>query len=203
MRRIYLAGLRLYDSKDAEFPLEYEQVTNLKKEIFLEFLRFNADEHIAIDLFGDLALPDQIIQILSLVPHSLKICQGEDFLYHLNLPNIQLVQERPNIEYSSNPVFIEKPVFILSEDDKFQIIESSAKGVVPRSIESPENLSDGIVGYLPDFVTFSESEKARLFGNKVAFVCRDPQDSFERRMSEKMPQKVLCFLIHLIEFCEG
>ena len=203
MKKIYLVGLKFYDSKDAEFPLNYEQVTNLKKEIFLEFLRFDADEHIAVDLFGDLALPDQIIQILSLVPHSLKICQDEGFLYHLNLPDIQLVQERPDIESSSNPVLVEKPVFVLSEDDKLLIVESSAKGVVPRPIENPENLSDGVVGYLPDFVTLSESEKAKLFGNKVAFVCRDPKDSFERRMSEKMSQKALCFLINLIEFCEG
>ncbi len=47
MKKIYLIGLKLFDSKDAEFPLQYEQVTNVKKQIFHEFLRFDADEHVA------------------------------------------------------------------------------------------------------------------------------------------------------------
>lgn len=203
MKKVYLLSLRLYDSKDAEYPLEYEQIINTKKQIFLEFLRFDADEHIAIDLFGDLALPDQITQILSLVPSGLKVCHDDGLLDDMKLPNIQLVQERLNTDLSSNPVMTENPVLLVLEDGESQIVESSVKGIVPRSFDNPQSLSEGIIGYLTNFVVYSEAEKAKLLGNRVAFVCRNPRDSFERRMSEKIPQSAICFLIHLVDFCEG
>ncbi len=203
MKEIYLLGLRLYDSKDAQFPLDYEQVTNAKKEIFLEFLRFDADEHIAVDLFGDLALPSQIVQILSLAPCNLKIDQSDGLLDNLKLSNIELVQKKLDTKFSSNPILTEKPVFLLSDDGKWQVVESSTGGIVPKQIENPANLPTGVIGYLADFVTFSKAQQAELFGNKVAFVCRDPKDALERRISEKMTQKAVCFLIQLIDFCEG
>lgn len=203
MKRIYLVGLRLYDSKDAEFPLEYEEITNMKKQVLLEFLNFDADEHISIDLFGDLALPDQIVEILSLLPRTVKICQKDGLLEGLKLPNVHLAQEGLQTDLSSNPVLTDKVVFLLLEGDKSQVVESSIKGVVSRSLESPQDLPEGMVGYLSNFVIASEAERARLFGNEVPFVCRNPRDSFERRMSEKIPQSALCFLIHLSDFCEG
>jgi len=202
VKKIYLIGLKLFDSKDAEFPLQYEQVTNVKKQIFHEFLRFDADEHVAIDLFGDLALPDQILQFLSIAPRDLKISQNDGILIGLKLPNVELVDERLETEISSNPVLTERPVFLLIEDDKQRIVESSAKGVVPKLLEDDENLEDGTVGYVAGFVTNSEAERVRLFDKKVAFVCRDPKDSFEKRMGEKLSKQAICSLIHLIDFCE-
>lgn len=203
VKKIYLMGLRLYDSKDAEFPLEYEHVTSVKKQIFLEFLRFDAHEHIAIDLFGDLALLDQIVPILSLVPKTLKVYQSDGLLNDLRLPNIEPVKEKLDTDLSSNPVLTDRPVFLLLEDGVQQVVESSVRGLIARSLESPQNLPEGMVGYLSNFVISSEAERAKLFGNKIPFVCRNPKDTFERRMSEKIPQSALCFLIHLSDFCEG
>lgn len=204
MQKIFLMSLRLYDSKDAQFPLSFEQVTSLKKEIFLEFLRFEADEHVAVDLFGDLALPEQIFDLLSLVPRRIKVCQGDGLLKNLRLPRtIELTDENPQIDLSSNPIMNERPAFLLQRDGKSHVVESSVKGLVPKVLEEPTNLPDGFIGYIPTFVTFSQSELAKLFGNRVAFVCKDPKDAIERKFAEKVNQHTVCSLIKLLDFCEG
>ncbi|MEJ5230109.1 MAG: hypothetical protein WHT65_08925 [Pseudothermotoga sp.] len=204
MQKIFLMSLRLYDSKDAQFPLAFEQVTNLKKEIFLEFLRFEADEHVVVDLFGDLALPEQIFEILSLVPKRMKICQSDGLLNNLKLPRtIELTDERQQIELSSNPLMSENPAFLLLKDGESHVVESSVKGLVPKALDEPANLPDGFIGYIPTFVTSSQSELAKLFGNRVAFVCRDPKDTIERKFAEKVSHHTVCSLIKLLDFCEG
>lgn len=203
MQKIFLISLKLYDSKDAQFPLVFEQVTSLKKEIFLEFLRFEADEYVAIDLFGDLALPEQILEILSLVPRRMKICQSDGLLNNLKLPRtIELTDEKPQTDLSSNPLENEKPAFLLLKDGENHVVESSVEGLVPKVLEEPTNLPNGVIGYIPTFVTSSQSELAKLFGNKVAFVCRDPKDVIERRFAGRVDQNAVCSLIKLLDFCE-
>lgn len=152
MKKLYLISLRIFDSRDAGFPLNYKEVTMLKREIFFEFLRHNADEHIAVDLFGDLSTPAEIFHLLSLVPKEipLKISQSDSILKGLKFnENIYLLDEPFVMDAISNPVISSKPSFLMKEDGQELIIESGLNGCVPVELERPEDPGEGKIGFLP------------------------------------------------------
>ncbi len=202
MKKLYLISLRIFDSRDAGFPLNYKEVTMLKREIFFEFLRHNADEHIAVDLFGDLSTPAEIFHLLSLVPKEipLKISQSDSILKGLKFnENINLLDEPFVMDAISNPVISSKPSFLMKEDGQELIIESGLNGCVPVELERPEDPGEGKIGFFTRFIFKSEADQAKMFGNRIIFECRDPGNSLEKRLLENLSSDAAVSLIRLMD----
>ncbi len=203
MRKAYLLQLKIFDSKDAYYPLNYEKVTELKISILLEFLRLSADEYIAVELFGDLATPSEVYRTLALVPEpaKFKISQSDPILK--KTIDEYSVEEAVDFAGSSNPVETERPVFLVVNNGTPEVIESAYAGCVAVEVAQPTVVKTGQLGYLSRFVEKSEAAMAELFGNKVAFVCDVSLDNHEKRIAEKLSQEAVCCFLMLSQISRG
>ncbi|MEN3009128.1 hypothetical protein [Pseudothermotoga sp.] len=203
MRKAYLANLRLFDIKDFHFPLDFEQVQKRKKAIFTEFLSLDAEELFAWELFGDLAMPGQIIEVLSLVPNDkvLNLYDRNSLLARLTLPrNVLIFDSFETVcpSFSSNPLEVEQPVFCVEENATFSFVKSSVKGCRPVQKDMLNIPEEGQFVYTVDVVT---KEKARELSHLGVFVfrtCRDPEKEPEKKIFEKCPEQLRCLLVEIL-----
>ncbi|HBT38972.1 MAG: Uncharacterized protein XD58_0532 [Thermotoga sp. 50_1627] len=205
MKKAYLSNLKLFDSSDACFPLDFDEVLRKKKAIFVEFLSLDAQEFLAWNLFGDLAMPKQIERILSLVPTGkmLRLSEENVTLEHLALPsNVSVLEERDYefSRFSSNPVEVEKPFFFVKEDDEPGIfVESSVRGCKPVQRETFSAPDEGQVLYtLEPFAEDKIEEFARL-QFYVFNSYRVAKNDLERRLLEKVPEKLRALFVEMLD----
>ncbi len=196
MTKAYLLYLKIFDSKDSFYPLNYEKVCELKRSILLEFLKIQADQYIAVELFGDLAVPSDVHKILSLVPDSSKFKISQVDSNMRNIVSEYLLDETINFSESSNPVETKQPVFVINKDGVFETVRSSFYGCVPLELLEPTDLQQGYTGYIARFVTKKEAQTAALFKNETVFICSDTSDTMLRKIAEKFDvQSICCFLM--------
>jgi len=205
LKKAYLSNLKLFDSSDARFPLDFDEVLRKKKAIFVEFLSLDAQELLAWNLFGDLAMPQQIEQILSLVPadKTLRLREENVTLEHLALPsNVFVLEERdPEFEnFSSNPVEVEKPLFFVKEDNEPGVfIESSVRGCKPVQRETFSTPEEGQVLYtLEPFAEDKIEELARL-QFRVLNSYRVAKNDLERRLLKKVPERLRALFVEMLD----
>ncbi|WP_448524089.1 hypothetical protein [Pseudothermotoga sp.] len=204
MKKAYLSNLRLYDSSDARFPLDFHEVLRKKKAIFVEFLSLDAQELLAWNLFGDLAMPEQIEQILSLVPaeKTLRLREGNVPLEHLTLPSNAFALEERDSEFdkfSSNPVEVEKPLFYVKEDELSVFIESSVRGCKPVQRESFSTPEEGQVLYTLEPLTEDKIEEFAKIHFHVLNSYRVAKNDLERRLSERIPEKFRALFVEILD----
>jgi len=204
LKKAYLAGLRLFDSKDAHFPLDFWQVQRKKRAIFTEFLSLDAKELFALELFGDLAMPKQTIEILSLVPSDkvLKLYDRGSPIAHLPLPKNVLILdsfEASCPSFSSNPVEVEQPIFCVEEGADFNFVKSSIKGCRPVQKDGSILPEEGQIVYTLDVVTEAKARELSQLGIFVFQTCRDVKDELERKLLERCPEKLRCLLIEILD----
>ncbi|AEH50606.1 hypothetical protein [Pseudothermotoga thermarum] len=203
MVKAYLLNLKLFDSRDARYPLKYEKVCELKKSILLEFIKLSADQFVAVELFGDIALPKDVYQILEIVPEPsrFKIFQSDS-----NVAKIleeYLTQETIDVKVSSNPVEVEQPVFVVLRDEQLEFVKGSVQSCVPVELSKPSNLKQGQIGYIAKFITKQRAQEAKIFGNEVIFVCDEPIDSLQRQLLEELSDEAACCLAMLNRLSRG
>ncbi len=204
MKKAYLSNLKVYDSSDARFPLDFHEVLRKKKAIFVEFLSLDAQELLAWNLFGDLAMPEQIEQILSLVPadKTLRLREENVPLEHFTLPsNVFALEERdPEFDnFSSNPVEVEKPLFYVKEDELSVFIESSVRGCKPVLRESFSTPEDGQVLYTLEPLAEDKIEEFAKIHFHVLNSYRVAKNDLERRLSERIPEKFRALFVEILD----
>ncbi len=204
MKKAYLSNLKVYDSSDARFPLDFHEVLRKKKAIFVEFLSLDAQELLAWNLFGDLAMPEQIEQILSLVPadKTLRLREENVPLEHFTLPsNVFVLEERdPEFDnFSSNPVEVEKPLFYVKEDELSVFIESSVRGCKPVLRESFSTPEDGQVLYTLEPLAEDKIEEFAKIHFHVLNSYRVAKNDLERRLSERIPEKFRALFVEILD----
>jgi hypothetical protein len=204
LKKAYLSNLKLYDSPDARFPLDFHQVLGKKKAIFVEFLSLDARELLAWNLFGDLAMPQQIEQILSLVPADKKLRLREEnvSLEHLTLPSNVSVLEVHDSEFdkfSSNPVEVEKPLFCVKEDELSVFIESSVRGCKPVLRESFSTFEDGQVLYTIEPLSEDKIEEFAKINFRVLNSYRVAKNDVERRLLGRIPEKFRALFVEILD----
>jgi len=179
MRKVILNKLRIFDDLDAQFPLDWKQVTKLKKAIFLEFLRLRADKYVAIDLVGNAAFPQDVEDVLNLIPENIEFEWIQLTNHEITesvwiADNISVLSESVEFSFSSNPVEVRQPRFLVLED----------------GVESEISSQD------------SEARKAELLGNKVLATFRDPKSVVEKKVYENLRDKPLaaCAFMKLMDF---
>lgn len=204
MKKAYLANLRLFDSRDAHFPLDFWQVQRKKRAIFTEFLSLDAKELFAWELFGDLAMPKQAIEILSLVPSDkvLKLYDRGSPIVHLPLPKNVLILdsfEARCSDFSSNPVEVEQPVFCVEEGADLSFVKSSIKGCRPVQKDVSILPEEGQIVYTLDVVMETKARELSQLGIFVFQTCRDVKGELERKLLERCPEQLRCLLIEILD----
>lgn len=204
MKSAYLVDLKFFDSKDAQYPLDFYEVQKKKRAIFIEFLNLDVQELFARNLFGDLVLPEQILQILSLVPAHKKLRLKEEnvALERLLLPaNISVwnAEEFECDEFSSNPVEVEQPVFCVEENGEFIFIKSTTKGCKPVCVEKFSVLQEGQLLYTLEPVREDRLEEFAQLQFHVLNSYRSPRNDLERVLFEKVPEHLRAILAETLD----
>jgi len=207
MRKVILNKLRIFDDLDAQFPLDWKQVTKLKKAIFLEFLGLHADKYVAVDLVGNAALPRDVEGVLNLVPENIELEWVQLTNHEITesvwiADNISVHSESVEFSFSSNPIEVRQPRFLVLEDGDESEIISQFKGCVVIKTNEVEKREVGEIGFVTRFMSDSEARKAELIGNKVLATFRDPKSVIEKKIYENLRDNPLaaCAFMKLMDF---
>ena len=207
MRKVILNKLRIFDDLDAQFPLDWKRVTKLKKAIFLEFLRLRADKYVAVDLVGNAAFPQDVEDVLNLIPENIEFEWIQLTNHEITesvwiADNISVLSESVELSFSSNPVEVRQPRFLMLEDGIESEISSQFKGCVVVETSKVEEREDGEIGLVTRCMSDSEARKAGLLGNKVLATFRDPKSVVEKKVYENLRDKPLaaCAFMKLMDF---
>ncbi|MGB9790245.1 MAG: hypothetical protein ACPLTP_06425 [Thermotoga caldifontis] len=203
MKRAYLLNLKLYDSADARFPLDFDQVQKRKKSILAEFLSLDADEFFMVNLFGDLALPKHVAEILSLLPWKGKFRLKDENvpLEQFSLPsNVSLLDELTIefMSFSSNPVEAELPSFLIEEDGQLLLKRASTKGCRPIQKETLSLPEEGQIAYTLEPVQEERLEQASQLQIHVLESYRSVEKETVRKLFERAPEKLKALLVETL-----
>jgi len=203
LKRAYLLNLKLYDSADARFPLDFDQVQKRKKSILAEFLSLDADEFFMVNLFGDLALPKHVAEILSLLPWKGKFRLKDENvpLEQFSLPsNVSLLDELTIefMSFSSNPVEAELPSFLIEEDGQLLLKRASTKGCRPIQKETLSLPEEGQIAYTLEPVQEERLEQASQLQIHVLESYRSVEKETVRKLFERAPEKLKALLVETL-----
>lgn len=196
-------NLKLYDSADARFPLDFDQVQKKKKSILAEFLNLDADEFFMINLFGELALPEHVVEVLSLLPSKGRFRLKDENvpLEQFSLPpNVSLFDEL-GIEFtsfSSNPVETELPSFLVEEDGELLLKRASMKGCKPVQKETLSLPEEGQIAYMLEPVQEERLEQASHMQIHVLESYRSVEKETVRKLFERAPEKLKALLVETL-----
>ncbi|WP_041077214.1 hypothetical protein [Thermotoga caldifontis] len=203
MKRAYLLNLKLYDSADARFPLDFDQVQKRKKSILAEFLSLDADEFFMVNLFGDLALPKHVAEILSLLPWKGKFRLKDENvpLEQFSLPSHVSLLDELTIEFmsfSSNPVEAELPSFLIEEDGQLLLKRASTKGCRPIQKETLSLPEEGQIAYTLEPVQEERLEQVSQLQIHVLESYRSVEKETVRKLFERAPEKLKALLVETL-----
>lgn len=203
MKRAYLLNLKMYDSADARFPLDFDQVQKKKKSVLAEFLSLDADELFMVNLFGDLALPKHVVEILFLLPSKGKFRLKDENvpLKQLPLPsNVSLLEEL-TIEFtsfSSNPVETEFPSFLIEEDGELLLKRASTKGCKPVQKETLSLPEEGQIAYTLEPVQKERLEQVSQLQVHVLESYWLVEKETVRKLFERAPERLKGLLVEIL-----
>ncbi|KAF2958358.1 hypothetical protein AS159_01240 [Thermotoga sp. Ku-13t] len=202
MKRAYLLNLKLYDSADARFPLDFDRVQRRKKSILTEFLSLDAAEFFMVNLFGDLALPKHVVEVLSLLPSKGKFRLKDENvpLEQFSLPsNVSLLEELPVefTSFSSNPVETELPSFLIEEDGELLLMRASMKGCKPVQKETLSLPEEGQIAYMLEPVQEERLEQASQLQVHVLESYQLPEKETVKKLFESAPEKLKALLVEI------
>lgn len=203
MKRAYLLNLKLCDSADAHFPLDFDQVQKKKKSILAEFLSLDADEFFMINLFGDLALPEHVVEVLSLLPSKGKFRLKDENvpLEQFSLPsNVSLLEELTMefTSFSSNPVETELPSFLIEENGELLLKRASTKGCKPVQKETLSLPEDGQIAYTLEPIQEERLKQASQLQVHVRESYRLVERETVKKLFERAPEKLKALLMEIL-----